>query len=644
MRLTKLALLSCFIALGAGCAAGASAEGGGAASTTTATTNTSATAAAQRAIAEADIIQVQGGLLYAMSKSGTVSIVDVSTPGVLILRGQTTLQGQPFEMYLRGSSLVVMSNAAVGSDGTLGTSQTADEGAGAIVGVLDVHDPANPAVTTTLKVPGEIADSRFVGDVLYLASYENAACYGCGPAPRTMVTTFDVADPTAMKQVEQVSFESNAPDGYNLPWGQNWKRSIFVTDTRLYIGGHADIDPNTFGTAKEGIIDVLDITDPTGRLVTGAHLVVAGAILSRWQIDETNGVLRVISQVGAGRTGNGLAPPEIATFRVDSAQSFTPLGTATMTLPMPEGLRTVRFDGARAYAITYNQTDPMFVIDLSDPTAPRQQGALFMPGFMYYLEPHGDRVIGLGIDRTDPNGSLNVSLFDVSNASAPRMISRVAFGTAGITEDYLILNGEVSEDQDRIQKAFQVFSDGLVVVPFSTPLPYYDLGSSCANEGGGVQLVSWQNDTLTKHVLLPLPGNPRRAFEEGTQMITVSDSNVRAFALADVTSAHETADLVIGACTSPAEPTVSVGNNGADYQGGGYSDGPPQFACAATGDGGSVGWRTLLAVLGALAAAVTRRRRAGRPAIILAQPLDSESPETFQSRLPLPPSGVSSAR
>jgi hypothetical protein len=634
MRLAKLTSLLFLIVLGARCAGSSTAQvsaGGGAPPTSTTTTTISTTVDAQRAIAEADIIQLQGSLLYAMSRSGTVSIVDVSTPGTLLLRGQTTLQGQPFEMYLRGTFLVVMSNAAVAADGTLGTTQSVDEGAGAIVGVLDVHDPAALAVVSTLKVPGEIADSRFVGDVLYLASYENAACYGCGTAPRTMVTTFNVANPTAMKQVEQVSFQSNAPDGYNLPWGQNWKRSIFVTDARLYIGGHADVDPNSFGTTKEGIIDVLDITDPTGRLVVGAHLVVAGAILSRWQLDETGGVLRVISQLGAGRTGNGLAPPEIATFRVDSTQSFTPLGAATLTLPMPEGLRTVRFDGARAYAITYNQTDPMFVIDLSDPTAPKQLGALYMPGFMYYLEPHGDRVIGLGIDRTDPNGSLNVSLFDVSNGSAPRMISRVPFGSAGITEDYLILNGEISEDQDRIQKAFRVFSDGLVVVPFSTPLPYYDLGSSCTNAGGGVQLVSWQNDTLTKHVLLPLPGNPRRAFEDGTQMITVSDSNVRSFALADLTAAHQTADLTIGTCTSPEEPTVSGGNNGGVgvNNGGGYyrgGDGAPlPLACSAAGGRGSGVPGIALALLGALAA-LNRRRRGGRTAPAAAAGRSSRRP------------------
>lgn len=604
MRLSSLVSFSASVALAIGCAGVKSSGSSSAGETSTTTSTTTTSGDAQRAIAEADIIQIDGDLLYAMSKMGTVSLVDVSTPGRLVLLGQTTLPGQPFEMYLRGSSLVAMSNGAIGTDGNVSTTyQAPDSGGGALVIVVDVSNPALPHQVASRQAPGEIADSRVVGDVLYLATYENAACYGCGAAPRTLVTTFNIATPTAITEVEQVSFQSNAPDGYNLPWGSNWKRSIFVTAERLYIAGHADIDPNDFGTTNEGIIDVLDITDPTGRLGTGARLSVAGAILSRWQMDERNGVFRVISQVGAGRTGNGLAAPAIDTFQVASAQSFTALGHTTMQLPSQEGLRTVRFDETRAYAITYNQTDPMFVIDLADPAHPKQRGALFMPGFMYYLEPHGDRVIGLGIDRTDPNGSLNVSLFDVSNADAPTMLARAAFATAGITEDYEILNSEISEDQDRIQKAFRVFSDGLVVVPFSAPRPYYATGSGCDNTGGGVQLVSWTGDTLAKRTLLPLPGNPRRAFENGTELVTVSDSNVRAFSLADLQVAHQTADLLIGTCTASEDGTAvpAGGNYSPNYQTEGYR------ACsAAPGSRAGGGWSLLIALL-AIAFARTPR-------------------------------------
>jgi hypothetical protein len=592
--------------LGVGCAGAKSSSAGAPATTGTTTTTTTTSDDAARAIVEADIIQLQGGLLYALSKSGTVSLVDVSVPNQLTLVGQTTLPGEPFEMYLLGTTLVVMSNGGVDTGGNVTTTYASpDSGGGALVLAVDVSTPTYPRQLAAHSVPGEIADSRLVGDVLYLATYENAECYGCGPLPRTMVTTFNLATPTAMTEVEQVSFQSNAPDGYNLPWGQNWKRSIFVNDQRLYIGGHADIDPNSFGTVNEGIIDVLDITDPTGRLGTGARLSVAGAVLSRWQMDETNGVFRVISQQGAGRTGNGVAPPAIDTFLAASAQSFTPLGHTTMQLPSQEGLRTVRFDATRAYAITYNQTDPMFVIDLSDPANPRQRGALYMPGFMYYLEPHGDRVIGLGIDRNDPKGSLNVSLFDVTNPDAPTMLSRAAFATPGITEDYEILNSEISEDQDRIQKAFHVFADGLVVVPFGGlhPYSYYsnNTGSECADDGGGVQLVSWVSDTLVEHALLPLPGHPRRAFENGGDLVTVSDSNVRAFSVANLDIAHQTADLVIGTCTPSSTTTYTP--VGGDY----VRQDSPVILCSLT-DGRGPGWPALAAAL--LGLALGRRRRA----------------------------------
>jgi hypothetical protein len=572
----------------------------------TATSSTSA----QRAIVEADVIQLDGGTLYALSKTGTatgtVSVIDVSTPNELVLLGQTTLPGEPFEMYLRGGYLVTMSNAAVGTDGRVGTTQTIDDGAGALVSVVDVSRPNALLTVSTHGVPGEIADSRVVGDVLYLATYENSSCYGCGPAPRTMVTTFNLASPTALRQVEQVSFRSDAPDGYNLPWGSNWKRSIFVTDQRLYIGGHADIDPSRFGTTPEGIIDVLDVTDPTGRLATGARLMVAGAILSRWQLDERGGVLRVISQQGAGRTGNGIGAPQIDTFAVADASTFTPLGHAEMRLPTQEGLRTVRFDGPRAYAITYSQTDPMFVIDLSDPTRPTQRGALTMPGFMYYLEPHGAQVIGLGIDRNDPGGSLNVSLFDVSDADHPRMLSRAPFATPGITEDYEILNSEISEDQDRIGKSFRTFPDGLVVVPFSGLRPYNSSGTSCGTDGGGVQLVLWQGSTLAKQALLPLPGNPRRAFESGGELVTVSDSNVRAFSLANLSVAHETADLVVGSCVPDAATYGGYygGAPPADAAGDRY----PTACAAAPGRPGAGGWLGVALLIGAAVSRAARRR------------------------------------
>ena len=67
-----------------------------------------------------------------------------------------------------------------------------DPTTGAGVIVINVKDPGLMQRVATFPVTGEIADSRIVGDILYLATYENASCYRCTTA-QTLVTTFDIA-------------------------------------------------------------------------------------------------------------------------------------------------------------------------------------------------------------------------------------------------------------------------------------------------------------------------------------------------------------------------------------------------------------------------------------------------------------------
>ena len=104
-------------------------------------------------------------------------------------------------------------------------------------------------------------------------------------------------------------------------------------------------------------------------------------------------------------------------------------GSLTIQLPQSnEVLQSVRFDGTRAYAITSEQRDPLFTFDLSDPEHPQQRGQLELPGWVYHMEPRGNRMYALGYDQQNPAGSLNVSLFDVSNLDQPQLIQRVNFG------------------------------------------------------------------------------------------------------------------------------------------------------------------------------------------------------------------------
>ncbi len=91
-----------------------------------------------------------------------------------------------------------------------------------------------------------------------------------------------------------------------------------------------------------------------------------------------------------------------------------------------ESIMSARFVGDTAYMVTFEQVDPLYVIDLSTPTAPRIAGELKVPGFSRFLQPLDDGfLLGIGRDADPETGrtrGMKVSLFDVRDASAPKEV------------------------------------------------------------------------------------------------------------------------------------------------------------------------------------------------------------------------------
>jgi inhibitor of cysteine peptidase len=81
-----------------------------------------------------------------------------------------------------------------------------------------------------------------------------------------------------------------------------------------------------------------------------------------------------------------------------------------------ETIQSARFIGNKAYVVTFEQKDPFFVLDMSNPAAPRVAGKLEIPGYSSYLHPYDENhIIGLGME----NSTVKLSLFDVTNVNAP---------------------------------------------------------------------------------------------------------------------------------------------------------------------------------------------------------------------------------
>jgi hypothetical protein len=102
-----------------------------------------------------------------------------------------------------------------------------------------------------------------------------------------------------------------------------------------------------------------------------------------------------------------------------------------------EQVKAVRFVADTAYIVTFRQYDPLFVVDVSDPTAPKLLGQLTTPGFSAYLHPIGPNLlfgVGTTIKDNEPDGS-SVSLFDTSDPTDPTQVATIPFPGQGTTLD-----------------------------------------------------------------------------------------------------------------------------------------------------------------------------------------------------------------
>ena len=153
---------------------------------------------------------------------------------------------------------------------------------------------------------------------------------------------------------------------------------------------------------------------------------VDGIIRDRWSMDAHDGALRVA--VAHGRdwspTDNGI------TVLQERSGDLVEVGSVRDLGPREE-IKSVRWFDDLALVVTFRQTDPLYTVDLSDPTRPRSLGELKIPGFSEYLHPVGDdRLLGLGVDaslRGEVRGG-QASMFDVSDLRDPRRTATLDLG------------------------------------------------------------------------------------------------------------------------------------------------------------------------------------------------------------------------
>ena len=84
-----------------------------------------------------------------------------------------------------------------------------------------------------------------------------------------------------------------------------------------------------------------------------------------------------------------------------------------------ESIYSARFMKEAGYFVTYEQVDPLFSVDLSNPEKPKILGKLKIPGFSEYLHFYGeDKLLGIGMSTDEESGvseGVKITMFDITD-------------------------------------------------------------------------------------------------------------------------------------------------------------------------------------------------------------------------------------
>ena len=451
-------------------AGGGGGEGGGERNDAAAGEPFSGTNVQEVGVDEPDIVKTDGARLFTTDEDGRLRIADIRGAQPVAL-GSLELGrggGVPHELLLRGDRLLVLSM------NDFDRTQVRE---------VDVSDPAAPRVVRSLTMDGTYTGARMTGGTVRLAltTYDRVSMSVRGVrralrsaawlpratvrrAPGARAQRRKLVDCDAVRRTRSVTGMDVATivtlgldDGLrqlDADAVMTTAETIYASTTGFYVATY------DWSSERTGI-HRFDTSDPARTEYTGSGSV-PGRLLNQWSLSEHEGDLRVATTVD-GRVDEP-SESRITVMR-QAAGTLAPVGLVT-GLGRTEEIYGVRYVGDIAFVVTFRQTDPLYTVDLAEPTHPRVVGELKIPGFSTYLHPVAeDMLLGIGQSATDEGETrgTQLSLFDVSDLAAPRRVANLELGP-----DYYSL-------AEYDHRAFLFWPPtGLVVVPLTRQTEFGD--------------------------------------------------------------------------------------------------------------------------------------------------------------------------
>jgi len=351
-------------------------------------------------------IDVAGDSWYWGRPKTRIDVMDVSVPGAISQSYKISIEGRQVATRRVGNNLVVITRHTPTLPDLIAYPSSDDD-------VEKNEELIEQASLADLLPTISIND-----DVSMLVSAQN--CYlpaarkeNTGYANLTVVTNIDLTNPT--------NFHSACLNTVN--------NGIYVSSQSLYIAStvydeektvfhKVDISAEQPAYKASGEVDgYLGWANPSYRMSEdGDYLRVVSSrrdasVINMWWQEHLLSVLKDNQQGELEIVG-----------QIPNQQRTTPVGKPG------ERVMAVRYFQNRAYIVTFQQIDPFYVVDLTQPEDPQVLGELEIPGFSRYLKPVNENLV-LGFGREPLTGS-KMSLFDVSDPAEPVELDTYVWASA----------------------------------------------------------------------------------------------------------------------------------------------------------------------------------------------------------------------
>lgn len=393
-------------------------------------------------IDEADIIKNDGKYIYYVS-AYAVNDIKIYKPEGDNARLVSTISDFAYDedygtesicdIFVNSGKLVVNTNSM--SDGESYTNSY----------IYDLADISSPKVLASFSQSGYYLSSRMIGEQLYVVSNKYYGYYFDGLKDEDYAPKCGENGELETMPIESLRYVNgcdSSDSGFLVISSIDIGSCERTTQTQAIFGMSADIYCNENNMYAASLIDyanevseIFKISLSREKISFDSYAKVEGSVNNQFSMDEYNGYFRiaVTKYDYSDITGEANHKNLLYIFDEDMNEVGRIDGFAK-----GESIKSVRFMEDIAYVITYEDIDPLFVIDLSNPSAPEILGEVEITGFSSQLIPVDENtVLGIGystvpsgfedMERTD---GIKLVLFDVTDKSNPLVLDSVVFDNA----------------------------------------------------------------------------------------------------------------------------------------------------------------------------------------------------------------------